>query len=50
MCVFINLSGTPQPSLTAAKAAGTPTINYGVFLQGPFDFIISAFVRFMFVK
>ena len=33
-----------------AKAAGTPTINYGVFLQGPFDFIISAFVRFMFVK
>lgn len=48
--LFINLSGTPQPSLTAAKAAGTPTINYGVFLQATFDFIIIAFVIFMLVK
>jgi large conductance mechanosensitive channel len=30
--LFINLSGQPYPSLTAAKAAGAPTINYGVFL------------------
>ena len=29
--LFINLSGTPQPSLTPAKAAGVPTINYWVF-------------------
>jgi len=48
--LFINLSGTPQPSLTAAKAAGTPTINYGVFLQATFDFLIIAFVIFMLVK
>ena len=48
--LFINLSGTPQPSLTAAKAAGAPTINYGVFLQATFDFIIIAFVIFMLVK
>jgi large conductance mechanosensitive channel len=48
--LFINLSGTPQPSLTAAKAAGAPTINYGVFLQATFDFIIIAFVIFMVVK
>lgn len=48
--LFINLSGTPQPSLTAAKAAGTPTLNYGVFLQSVFDFIIIAFVIFMLVK
>ncbi len=48
--LFINLSGTAQPSLAAAKAAGTPTINYGVFLQSTFDFIIIAFVIFMFVK
>lgn len=48
--LFINLSGTPQLSLTAAKAAGTPTINYGVFLQATFDFIIIAFVIFMLVK
>jgi large conductance mechanosensitive channel len=48
--LFINLSGTPQPSLTAAKAAGTPTINYGVFLQATFHFIIIALVIFMLVK
>jgi large conductance mechanosensitive channel len=48
--LFINLSGAAQPSLVAAKAAGTPTLNYGVFLQTIFDFIIIAFVIFMFVK
>jgi large conductance mechanosensitive channel len=48
--LFLNLSGTPQPSLAAAKAAGAPTLNYGVFLQTVFDFIIIAFVIFMFVK
>ena len=48
--LFINLSGTPQPSLTAAKAAGAPTINYGVFLQATFDFLIIAFVIFLLVK
>ena len=48
--LFINLSGTPQLSLTAAKAAGAPTINYGVFLQATFDFIIIAFVIFILVK
>ena len=48
--LFINLSGTPQPSITAAKAAGAPTINYGVFLQATFDFIIIAFVIFILVK
>ena len=25
--LFVNLSGQPQPSLAAAKAAGVPTIN-----------------------
>ena len=48
--LFLNLSGTPQPSLAAAKAAGAPTVNYGVFLQTVFDFIILAFVIFMVVK
>jgi len=48
--LFLNLSGTPQPSLAAAKAAGTPTINYGVFLQTVLDFLIIAFVIFMIVK
>ena len=48
--LFLNLTGTAQPSLTAAKAAGAPTINYGVFLQATFDFIIIAFVIFLLVK
>ncbi len=48
--LFINLSGQPQPSLTAAKAAGAPTINYGVFSQAIFDFVIVAFVIFVLVK
>ncbi|HKE61720.1 MAG TPA: large conductance mechanosensitive channel protein MscL [Nitrospira sp.] len=48
--LFLNLSATPQPSLAAAKAAGTPTVNYGVFLQTMFDFIIIAFVIFLLVK
>ena len=48
--LFLNLTGTPQPSLTAAKAAGAPTINYGVFLQATFDFIIIAFIIFLLVK
>ena len=48
--LFINLSGQAQPSLAAAKATGTPTINYGVFLQAIFDFVIVAFVIFLLVK
>ena len=48
--LFLNLSGTPQPSLAAAKGAGAPTVNYGVFLQTVFDFIIIAFVIFILVK
>ena len=48
--LFLNLSGTTQLSLAAAKAAGVPTLNYGVFLQSVFDFIIIAFVIFMLVK
>ena len=48
--LFINLSGQPQPSLTAAKAAGAPTINYGVFFQTILDFVIVAFVIFVLVK
>lgn len=48
--LFINLSDTSHPSLVAAKAAGAPTLNYGVFLQSVFDFLIIAFVIFILVK
>jgi large conductance mechanosensitive channel len=48
--LFVNLSGQPYPSLTAAKSAGAPTVNYGVFLQTIFDFLIIAFVIFLLVR
>ncbi len=48
--LFINLSGQAYPSLSAAKAAGAPTINYGVFLQTIFDFAIVAFVIFLLIR
>jgi large conductance mechanosensitive channel len=48
--LFMILSDTSHPSLVAAKAAGAPTLNYGVFLQSVFDFLIIAFVIFILVK
>src|SRR5262249_60378415 len=48
--LFIDLSGTSQPSLTAAKTAGAPTINYGVFLQSTIDFIIITLVIIFLLK
>lgn len=48
--LFLNLSGSTHQSLAAAKAAGAPTVNYGVFLQTVFDFIIIAFAIFLLVK
>jgi len=48
--LFVDLSGTHPASLAAAKQAGAPTINYGVFLQAMFDFLIVAFVIFLLIK
>jgi large conductance mechanosensitive channel len=48
--LFLNLSSTHYDSLTTAKAAGAPTINYGVFLNAVIDFLIVAFVIFLLVK
>jgi large conductance mechanosensitive channel len=48
--LFINLSGQPYASLAEAKAAGAPTINYGVFLNALIDLIIVAFAIFLLVR
>jgi len=48
--LFINLSGQPYASLEEAQAAGAATINYGLFLNTVLDFIIVAFVVFLFVR
>jgi len=48
--LFLALNGESYPSLTAAKAAGAPTINYGLFINTVIDFVIIAFVVFLLVK
>jgi large conductance mechanosensitive channel len=48
--LFVSLGGEQYPSLAAAKTAGAPTLNYGVFLQHTFDFVILAFVVFLLVQ
>ncbi len=48
--LFIALDGKAYESLEAAKAAGAPTINYGVFINTVLDFIIVAFVIFLLVR
>ncbi len=48
--LFINLSDKTYPTLAAAKAAGAPTINYGVFFNTVLDFLIVSFVLFLMMK
>ena len=48
--LFINLSGQAFPTVAAAKAAGAPTINYGIFIGTVIDFIIVAFVIFLLIR
>jgi large conductance mechanosensitive channel len=48
--LFINLSGKDFASVAAAKAAGAATLNYGIFLNNIFNFVIIAFAIFMLVK
>lgn len=48
--LFINLSGKDYPSVAAAKAAGAPTLNYGIFINSIINFLIIAFAVFLVVK
>ena len=48
--LFVALNGQAYDTLKAAKDAGAPTINYGIFLNTVIDFVIIAFVIFMLVK
>jgi large conductance mechanosensitive channel len=48
--LFINLSRARYFTLAEAKAAGAPTINYGVFLNSVMDFLIVAFVVFLMIR
>lgn len=48
--LFINLGDNTYATLAEAQEAGAATVNYGIFLQSIFDFIIVAFAIFMVVK
>ena len=48
--LFLTLGEGTYDSLTAAKAAGAPTVNVGVFINTVLDFVIVAFAIFMVVK
>jgi large conductance mechanosensitive channel len=48
--LFITLGGGDFPTVAAAKAAGAPTLNYGLFLNSVLDFLIVGFVVFIMVK
>lgn len=48
--LFLSLTGQSYATLAEAKAAGAPTLNYGVFINTVLDFAIVAFVVFLLVK
>ncbi|MFS4459069.1 large conductance mechanosensitive channel protein MscL [Bdellovibrio sp. HCB2-146] len=48
--LFVVLNGGSYPTLEAAKAAGAPTLNYGLFLNAVIDFVIVGFAIFLIVK
>lgn len=47
---FIALDGETYATLEAAQEAGASTLNYGMFISNIINFVIMAFVVFMFVK
>lgn len=48
--LFIALDGGAYPSVEAAKAAGAPTVNYGLFLNTILEFVVVAFAVFLLVR
>jgi large conductance mechanosensitive channel len=48
--LFLALNGNHYDTLALAKAAGAPTLNYGIFLNNVIDFMIVAFVIFVIVR
>jgi large conductance mechanosensitive channel len=47
--LFINLAPQHFDTIAAAKAAGKPTLNYGIFITNTINFLIIAFCVFLIV-
>jgi len=48
--LFVNLSNRHFESVAAAKAAGAPTLNYGIFINQILNFVIVAFAVFLLIR
>lgn len=48
--LFVSLTGKSFDTVAAAKAAGAPTLNYGIFLNHLFNFVIVAFAIFLLIR
>jgi large conductance mechanosensitive channel len=48
--LFVSLTGQHFDTLAAAKAAGVPTLNYGLFASHVLNFLLVAFAIFLLVK
>jgi large conductance mechanosensitive channel len=48
--LFIALNNASYATLGEAKAAGAPTVNYGIFLNTIMQFLIVAFAVFLLVR
>jgi large conductance mechanosensitive channel len=48
--LFVSLNGTHYDTLAAAKTAGAPTVNYGLFLNTIINFLIVALAIFLLVQ
>ncbi len=48
--LFLSLNGQAYATLTAAQAAGAPTLNYGNFINNVIDFLIVAAVIFLLIR
>lgn len=48
--LFLSLTDRSFDTLAAAKAAGAPTLNYGMFLNTIISFLVVAFAVFLLVR
>lgn len=48
--LFVTLAGGSYPTIAAAKTAGVPTLNYGLFINNIINLAIVGFAVFLVVK